>query len=685
MTHTIATAALSLIENSYAPLPIKPGTKSPDLPGWSRIDADHATVEKWKAEGRGDWGIGIRGDLTPGVDLDISDKLVLGKVLAWSRENIGVVNSRVGRAPRLLFTCRSDTPFRKMSSRKFLSPDGETHQVEVLGKGTQYVAYAIHPITGKPYQWEGADPLDTPAELLPTLTPEKARELIDYFESVVPQTWTPISKASLPSATEHEGSPLKTAALHRIRSAMDAIPNKDLPYEEWVRIMYALWKAVDDQKWDGFEIFDEWSAKSTKYDPEETSRVWEATHDVKHIGAGTLFHLAKQNGWAEPPVDTSLDFNVVEDIPDERPSDGIGGANDNSKNQGSPRFVLETLDDLAKLPKPKWLVEGWFPEDATGILYGKWGSGKSFLAFDLGLHIAYGLPSWHGADILDTGRKVLVLAREGHQGFVDRAEAFRRRHNIRSVTENFVFLRAPVNFMHEADFRALDGFIRSLGVKFALVIVDTVARVMAGADMSAPESVTAFMERCDRLSKVAGGTVVGVHHENKSGTMMGSTYFEANADFVFGLTRENADSAPLSEGTIKCTKMKDGPDGWSRSVKFAAIEWEAEGEPRGSLAIDAIQWSGRKGVTSASKAAGVLLECLERAMERAGGKAVSWMEWQEGRYRHGNAQWQSGEPIPENCGESTLRKRRRELLEGGFVHDHGDGHFATFEIEGGAA
>ncbi|WP_274627592.1 AAA family ATPase [Arvimicrobium flavum] len=350
-----------------------------------------------------------------------------------------------------------------------------------------------------------------------------------------------------------------------------------------------------------------------------------------------------------------------------------------------PRFVLETLDDLAKLPKPKWLVEGWVTENSTGILYGKWGSGKSFLAFDLGLHIAYGLPDWHGAEISGPPRKVLVLAREGHQGFVDRAEAFRRRHGIKTITPNFVFMRTPVNFMSAPDFKALEEFIRDYGEKFALVIIDTVARVMAGADMSAPESVTAFMERCDRLAKAAGGTVIGVHHENKSGTMMGSTYFEANADFVFGLTRENADSAPLSEGTIKCTKMKDGPDGWSRSVKFTTVEWEAGGEPRGSLAVDAIQRPGRKGIVSVSKAASVLLDCLERAMENAGSKAVSWTEWQETRCRHGKADWKSGDPLPKNCGDSTLLRLRRELLDSDFAHDHGAGLFATFAIEDEAA
>ncbi len=315
-TVTLASAGAKLIENGYRIVPIEPGTKRPNLPGWPSIKATSETLDRWKAEGRGDWGIGILGEETPGVDLDISDKGVLDNVLAWCRENIGVENTRVGRAPRTLFACWTGKPFGKMSSRKFQSPDGTTHQIEILGKGSQYVAYATHPDTGKPYAWDGMEPLAMPAELLPTLTPEKAQALIKFFESQVPETWVPITKASTKAASEHEGNPQKTAALHRVRSAVEAIPNNDLVYDDWIKVMLALWAAVGENKTDGFEIFDQWSAKSAKYDFDETVRVWE-TARADRSGAGTLFYHAKQNGWVEPPEDMSAYMDEVAGLPPE--------------------------------------------------------------------------------------------------------------------------------------------------------------------------------------------------------------------------------------------------------------------------------------------------------------------------------------------------------------------------------
>src|SRR5262245_27161645 len=55
----------------------------------------------------------------------------------------------------------------------------------------------------------------------------------------------------------------------------------------------ALWVASSGQ---GFEAFDSWSRKSSKYDAETTKARWEhyATSPPRRIGAGTVFHLANE-------------------------------------------------------------------------------------------------------------------------------------------------------------------------------------------------------------------------------------------------------------------------------------------------------------------------------------------------------------------------------------------------------
>lgn len=254
------------------------------------------------------------------------------------------------------------------------------------------------------------------------------------------------------------------------------------------------------------------------------------------------------------------------------------------------RFPLEQIAHLRQLPTPKWLVRNWLPENAVGILYGKWGSGKTFIAFDIALHLAYGFADWHGAALPEGGRDVLVLAREGHQGFLQRIEAFQRHHGLAEDTDRLHFMRAPITFMNKGDFEALQKALTASGKRFGLVIVDTVARVLPGADMATPENITLFMERCSRLGHALGATVIGVHHENKTGTIMGSTYFEASSDFVYQVARQDADGRSLSRGRITCTKMKDGPDQWWRDLRFAAVATAPQAGPLGGTdSLDALE------------------------------------------------------------------------------------------------
>lgn len=338
--------------------------------------------------------------------------------------------------------------------------------------------------------------------------------------------------------------------------------------------------------------------------------------------------------------DMSAWMEVVEGIEDKRPADdGEVDTIDGATKPKPPRFLFETTADLRLLPPAKWLVKHWIPENTVGLIYGKWASGKSFVAFDLALHLAYGMQEWHGAELPGEPCKVLVIAREGHQGFVQRIDAFKKHHGIEGDTENLVFMRAPVNFMSDTDFKLLEKTLRERNDGFRLTIIDTVARVIPGVDMSAPETVTAFTERCDRISKATGATTIGVHHQNKNGGMMGSTFFEANSDFVFEMTRDG-DTGPLQNGSIRCAKMKDGPDGWSRSIAYSNVQWGDEADPQGSLVVSHIseEVTGRK--TDIRDVEAKALVALEDALEEAGeykqephmpvrARVVAYRKWRE--------------------------------------------------------
>ena len=68
----------------------------------------------------------------------------------------------------------ADKPFKEIHK----------HRIEVLGRGQQFVAYHVHPDTGKPYEWVDffGGLTEFAANALPTITKEQVEEAIKAFE-----------------------------------------------------------------------------------------------------------------------------------------------------------------------------------------------------------------------------------------------------------------------------------------------------------------------------------------------------------------------------------------------------------------------------------------------------------------------------------------------------------------------
>ena len=129
--------------------------------------------------------------------------------------------------------------------------------------------------------------------------------------------------------------------------------------------------------------------------------------------------------------------------------------------------------------------------------------------------------------------------------------------------------------------------IEATGKKFRLVLVDTVGRVLPGADMAKEQPITLFMERLQQVGEITGAVSIGVHHENKSGDANGSMYFQNNSDFMFSVTRDGDKLA----GKLTCEKQKDGEDHWSRNITLAKIDL---GGGKSSLVVDSVTDGGEE-------------------------------------------------------------------------------------------
>ena len=280
-----------LVDNGYPVLPIMPGTKKPglfkggawrDYPGWTkhgtRPTSDHE-LTVWS--GWPDAGIGIPTGTVIGVDIDIKDDAALASRLEQlTRETLGDTPAvRFGMRPKRLLVYRAAEPLAGMKA----------HPIEVLGLGQQFVAFADHPDTGRPYDWPQDSPADLPAETLPLVDETMIRAFLDRALELVPPELRPGRLPAGSTAHTVAGAPGDLRGTPAaIGDALRFIPNADLDYDSWVRIGLALKGALGE---DGWSLFAAWSATSSKDVPEFTLKTW-AGLKPERIGAGTIYHHA---------------------------------------------------------------------------------------------------------------------------------------------------------------------------------------------------------------------------------------------------------------------------------------------------------------------------------------------------------------------------------------------------------
>jgi hypothetical protein len=298
----MARFGVRLVANGYSIIPIQPGTKKPgrhrdgqwrDYPGWTR-HATRATtdleLQQWSR-----WpeaGVGIVAGSVAGVDIDIADNAELAlRIEQLARERLGDTPAvRIGQPPKRLLVYRTAAPFKGL----------KCYPLEVLCLGQQFVAYAIHPDTGRPYEWPEEDLADLDIGSLPAIDGGQARAFLDEAIAQVPQALRPATLAQ-PSRTSLAGH-AQQGTPGAVQAALAFIPNADFDYGSWVRIGLALKGALGDAAAD---LFAAWSAQSAKNVPAFTAKTWAGFRPTS-IGAGTIYDLALERGW-KPDAAIELD------------------------------------------------------------------------------------------------------------------------------------------------------------------------------------------------------------------------------------------------------------------------------------------------------------------------------------------------------------------------------------------
>jgi hypothetical protein len=327
---TFGFIAKNLAALGYEPVPIIRGEKRPAVDKWQ--------AGGWEAHAQ-QFETNYTGLLTrynPGVDIDVSDEELVQAIRAIVFDVAGCHEvpppRRIGNAPRELLLFRTEEEFAKVSTAAYVlktdkaDANGKVKgsKVEILASGQQFVAYAIHPDTGKPYHWNGGgDPLAMERSKLVTLDEDQAKEIVARCEVLLSLHGQLVERRSItsdsggtlsgrvPNERQEADDPIMALA------AVGAMPNPNLPFDDWLRVLYATKGALKEE---GRSAFMRWSAKSIKHDQAFADREWQKARPTL-LGAGSLIWMAKKLGWA-PMAAVQVAQHTAQHIVDSVDEDG---------------------------------------------------------------------------------------------------------------------------------------------------------------------------------------------------------------------------------------------------------------------------------------------------------------------------------------------------------------------------
>lgn len=215
------------------------------------------------------------------------------------------------------------------------------------------------------------------------------------------------------------------------------------------------------------------------------------------------------------------------------------------------------------------LIKGVLTVGELSLLIGESQSGKSFLAIDIAMAVARGIPwfgkrSRRGGVIYQAGESAVGVRRK-------RFPAYRKHNDVANEPLPVVLLQAPLDLYSSDD--PTDAFIdeclywsRTFDVPLELITIDTFNKATPGANENDGKDMGVVLARCDRIRQKTGAHVMLVHHLNAGGTKArGHTSLFANVENVI-LVRQvpdhsDADGRKVREAVI--AKQKDGEDGVS--------------------------------------------------------------------------------------------------------------------------
>lgn len=222
-----------------------------------------------------------------------------------------------------------------------------------------------------------------------------------------------------------------------------------------------------------------------------------------------------------------------------------------------------------------WAIRKVLPKECTGLLYGGWGTCKTFLAIDMAGAIANGMP-WQGRKTVQG--TVFYLAGEGEGGFARRLRAWEIAHG--GSMKHLAFREMP-NIRNSVELAALLVEIDQLASERgdpALIVIDTLFTALNGGEENGGKDMGEVFMAMRALRQRFQCAVIAVHHTGHDGDRArGHSSMPAGVDVQFYVKAK-----PVADGSmleLTNPKQKDGS-------KFDTIHLCTESVPLPGLVDD---------------------------------------------------------------------------------------------------
>lgn len=438
----------------------------------------------------------------------------------------------------------------------------------------------------------------------------------------------PEAPAPKREATALPKTKLRPSVLRQIKNALKHLDQEShedrsepFDYHTWLKVGFALHAETRGSQ-EGFELFDEWSARSGKYDADNTAALWDRIHDRdnrKLITGASLFHLAEEHGWFNvakideplPPWDhDEFDHEfppAVGEMTDRERTD-FEAVNDNDAADADARPHTRTLSLREMLQigvyTPAWLIPGFLPERVAAVLWGMPGSLKTTAISFAAFCGATGTPWLTGTPLPKFGTLYLAMESAEHtrnmfHGFMKQAT----ENGSVAADEDFpLMVHEEVLPLFSSTGKPTKGeekvlklvrqFNRRFDTPCKLIIVDTLARAMLGGEENDAGAVSILSAAVERIREATGAAVVLLHHGTKDGSdFRGSGAILGNFEGLIRAQRGKGDKhdTASSLGRLTVQRLKGVIAGKSLHYRSKPLQvgTYADGSPLETFILDA--------------------------------------------------------------------------------------------------